>query len=195
MESLRISFDSSERIRKQQKDLINLLQRSQTLDGNGSVNSALMKASKHLSGSNGIEMSDASIAELNRSWLNSVSDDYVVKYAASTDKTKKRTTTPNKVVSTPGTKNGATSRTNTPAAKRNTPSTDSRMAAGLHATRSASTGNKPPRPPSVPINNAKKPTTSARKATNSAVVRSNGYAPHDHSRSRTPMSNQVRSVL
>ena len=76
-DSLRISLDSSERIRKQQKDLIALLQRSSSVadnasldismnSGSGSGSASVSIASVGVSGS----VSSRTLAAENRPWLN-----------------------------------------------------------------------------------------------------------------------------
>jgi hypothetical protein len=145
--SLQISFDSSERIRKQQKDLINLLQRSQALDSGGSAHSGFMDTSNHsLNGTTKeYDMSERSIAELNRSWLNSVPDNDFVnnsvrKSLGSSMKLAAHTSKRLPKASVGAKKNSEFSRTRAtnPTTKRNIPSADARLAAGMHVPRTTS---------------------------------------------------------
>lgn len=72
-ESLQISLDSSERIRKQQKELIHVLQRSHSVSDNISIKS-ISTIGSHVSGNISAQHSmTTSLAAENRSWLNTCS--------------------------------------------------------------------------------------------------------------------------
>jgi hypothetical protein len=81
-ESLRISLESSERIRKQQKELISLLQRSQSVTDLSSVisfNSISTNATpiENRSLSSNVTYSSSALAAENRPWLNNFSENVI----------------------------------------------------------------------------------------------------------------------
>jgi hypothetical protein len=81
-ESLRISLESSERIRKQQKELISLLQRSQSVTDLSSVvsfNSISTNATpiENRSISSNVTFSSSALAAENRPWLNNFSESVI----------------------------------------------------------------------------------------------------------------------